>query len=65
LSGRLGRTKPFSTYQAFEKCSILSKVKPPARRAYAPEGKAKILTAGIHDKYFEDLPAKALWRVKI
>jgi hypothetical protein len=43
----------------------LFKVKPPARRAYAPEGKTKILTTGIHGKYFEDLPAIALWRVKI
>ena len=34
--------------EAFEKCSILSKIKPPACRAYAPEGKAKILTTGIH-----------------
>jgi hypothetical protein len=42
------------THEAFEKRSILFKVKPPARRAYAPEGKAKILTTGIHDKYFED-----------
>jgi hypothetical protein len=39
-----------------------SKIKPPARRAYAPEGKAKIITTplkysgtGIHTlKYFED-----------
>jgi len=45
------------------KQAILFKVKPPARKAYAPEGKAKILTAplgipnetGIHTlKYFED-----------
>jgi hypothetical protein len=28
-----------------EKCLILFKIKPPAGRAYAPEGKAKILTA--------------------
>jgi hypothetical protein len=41
-------------FEPFEKCSILLKLKPPARRAYAPEGKAKILTTGIHDKYFED-----------
>jgi hypothetical protein len=36
----------FLAYQGetFEKCSILFKVKPPARWAYAPEGKAKILT---------------------
>ena len=34
-------------------------------QASGPEGKAKILTAGIHDKYFEDLLAIALWRVKI
>jgi hypothetical protein len=40
--------------QTFEKCSILFKLKPPAHRAYAPEGKAKILTAGIHNQYFED-----------
>jgi hypothetical protein len=40
--------------ETFEKRSILFKVKPPARRAYAPEGKAKILTTGIHAKYFED-----------
>jgi hypothetical protein len=26
----------------------LVEIKPPARRAYAPEGKAKILTADIH-----------------
>jgi hypothetical protein len=39
--------------------------KPPARGAYAPEGEAKILTAGIHVKYFEDLADIALWRVKI
>jgi hypothetical protein len=32
----------------------LFKVKPPARGAYAPEGKAEFLTTGIHDKYFED-----------
>jgi hypothetical protein len=32
----------------------LFKVKPPARDAYAPEGKAKILTTRIHGKYFED-----------
>jgi hypothetical protein len=51
--------------ETFEKCSILFKIKPPARRAYAPEGKAKILGAGIDDTYFEDLPAIALWRVKI
>ncbi len=30
--------------ETFEKCSILFKFKPPARGAYAPEGKAKILT---------------------
>jgi hypothetical protein len=52
-------------YETFAKCSILLKVKPPAPlparrayrpegRAYAPEGKTKILTTGIHDKYFED-----------
>ena len=35
-------------YETFEKCSILFKVKPPARRACAPEGKTKILTTGIH-----------------
>jgi hypothetical protein len=40
--------------ESFEKCSILFKIKPPAPRAYAPEGKAKILNTGIHDKYFED-----------
>jgi hypothetical protein len=34
--------------ETFEKCSILLKFKPPARGAYAPEGKAKILTTGIH-----------------
>ncbi len=34
--------------ETFEKCSILFKFKPPARGAYAPEGKAKILTTGIH-----------------
>jgi hypothetical protein len=28
-----------------EKCFILFNIKPPAGRAYAPEGKAKILTA--------------------
>jgi hypothetical protein len=42
-----------TVFETFVKCSILFKVKPPAHRAYAPEGKAKILTAGIHDKYFE------------
>jgi hypothetical protein len=36
------------TLETFEKCSILFKFKPPARGAYAPEGKAKILTTGIH-----------------
>ncbi len=30
--------------ETFEKCSILFKFKPPARGAYAPEGKTKILT---------------------
>jgi hypothetical protein len=40
--------------ETFEKRSILFKVKPPARRAYAPEGRAMILTTGIHGKYFED-----------
>ena len=34
--------------ETFEKCSILVKVKPPARRAYAPEGKARISTTGIY-----------------
>jgi len=34
--------------EAFEKCSILVKVKPPACRAYAPEGKARISTTGIY-----------------
>ncbi|GMQ79607.1 MAG: hypothetical protein BMS9Abin03_033 [Thermodesulfobacteriota bacterium] len=34
--------------ETFEKCSILFKAKPPARRTYAPEGKVKILTTGIH-----------------
>ena len=43
-----------TVFETLVKCSILFKVKPPARRAYAPEGKAKILTTGIHDKYFED-----------
>jgi len=33
--------------ETFEKCSILVKVKPPARRAYAPEGKTKILTTPV------------------
>jgi hypothetical protein len=46
--------QPLTVFETFVKCSILFKVKPPARRAYAPEGKAKILTAGIHDWYFED-----------
>jgi len=36
------------SYETFEKCPILVKVKPPARGAYAPEGKAKILTTGIY-----------------
>jgi hypothetical protein len=50
--------------ETFEKCSILFKFKPPARGAYAPEGKAKILTTpydlpdlrGRHEyiEYFED-----------
>jgi hypothetical protein len=30
--------------ETLEKCSILFKFKPPARGAYAPEGKAEILT---------------------
>ena len=34
--------------ETFEKCSILVKVKPPARRAYAPEGKPRISTTGIY-----------------
>ena len=34
--------------ETFEKGSILLKVKTPACRAYGPEGKTKILTAGIH-----------------
>jgi hypothetical protein len=38
----------FQGYETFEKCSILFKAKPPARGAYAQEGKAKILTTGIH-----------------
>jgi len=33
--------------EAFEERSILVKVKPPASRAYAPEGKADISTIGI------------------
>jgi len=33
--------------EPFVKCSVLFKFKPPASRAYAPEGKTKILTAGI------------------
>ncbi len=59
--------------EIFEKCSILFKFKPPARGAYAPEGKAKILTApydlpdlrGRHEyiEYFED-KAKASLRAK-
>jgi hypothetical protein len=50
--------------ETFEKCSILFKFKPPARGAYAPEGKTKILTTpydlpdlrGRHEyiEYFED-----------
>jgi hypothetical protein len=32
----------FAKIETFEKCSILLKVKPPALRAYAPEGKTKI-----------------------
>jgi len=34
--------------EIFEKGSFLFKFKPPASRAYAPEGKARILTTGIH-----------------
>ena len=30
------------------KLGIFFKTKPPARRSYAPEGKAKIITTGIH-----------------
>jgi len=37
-----------SSNETFEKCSILVKVKPPACRAYGPEGKAKISTTGIY-----------------
>jgi len=33
--------------EIFEKCSILFKVKLPARRAYRPEGKARILAIPI------------------
>ena len=41
-------------YETYEKCSILFKFKPPARGAYAPEGKTNPppnfggLTEGIH-----------------
>jgi len=49
--------------ETFEKCSILFKAKPPACRAYAPEGKAKNLTTPVRSAgptgqtymvYFED-----------
>jgi hypothetical protein len=50
--------------ETFEKCSILFKFKPPARGAYAPEGKAKTLTTPYdlpdlrgrqeYFEYFED-----------
>ncbi len=62
-----------SYFETFEKCSILFKFKPPARGAYAPEGKAKSLTTpydlpdlrGRHEyiEYFED-KAKASLRAK-
>jgi len=35
-------------FETFEKRSILVKVKPPAGRAYGPEGKARISTTGIY-----------------
>ncbi|MBW1722571.1 MAG: hypothetical protein JRH13_09055 [Deltaproteobacteria bacterium] len=56
------RREYFLYHETFEKRSILFKIKPPARKAYAPEGKTKILTiplripSGRHHtlKYFED-----------
>ena len=33
--------------ETFEKCLFLFKAKPPAGRAYAPEGKARILTTPV------------------
>jgi hypothetical protein len=46
-------------FETFEKCSILFKVKPLARRAYAPEGKANILTAGIQSQVFRGLKSES------
>ena len=40
--------------EAISKIGFWLKVKPPARRAYAPEGHVKRITAGIL-KYVEDL----------
>jgi hypothetical protein len=37
----------FDHFETFEKHSILFKFKPPASRAYAPEGKMKILTTPV------------------
>jgi hypothetical protein len=39
---------PHFAYETFEKCSFSFEFKPPAHMAYSPEGKAKILTTGIH-----------------
>ena len=40
-------TSDIEKLETFEKCSILFKAKPPACKAYAPEGKAKILTTPV------------------
>ena len=44
----LGFCKSNHCNKTFEKHSILFKVKPPASRAYGPDGKMIILTTDIH-----------------